>query len=110
MATALRHHPAKKMLGHTTVALNSRKLRQQYSIPQNLLARLMGVSLRTISTLDSHSAEDSGLRRSFVQVARLCGALATAMKPAYVGQWLDEPNEMLDGFKPVESIERGHLD
>ena len=37
-------------------------------------------------------------------------ALREAMQPAYVGRWLSEPNEMLGGLKPVEAIERGHID
>jgi hypothetical protein len=32
------------------------------------------------------------------------------MNAAYVGPWLDEPNEMLAGLKPVEAIERGRID
>jgi hypothetical protein len=37
------------------------------------------------------------------------------MQPAYVARWLDQPNEMLgghagEGLKPVEAIERRHLD
>ena len=32
------------------------------------------------------------------------------MVPSYVGQWLDNPNEMLGGLKPVEKIERGRID
>jgi hypothetical protein len=50
------------------------------------------------------------MRRSVTQVARLCDALGEAMQPAFVGQWLDQPNEMLGNLKPVESIERGQID
>ncbi len=44
------------------------------------------------------------------QLTRLRETLAEAMKPVYVGRWLDEPNEMLGGLKPVEAIERGQID
>ncbi len=41
---------------------------------------------------------------------RLCSALADAMSPSFVGVWMDSPNEMLGGLKPVEAIERGQVD
>jgi hypothetical protein len=40
----------------------------------------------------------------------MCDALAEAMQPTFVGQWLDQPNEMLGNLKPVEAIERGQID
>jgi len=40
----------------------------------------------------------------------LSDALAEAMQPSFVSQWLDQPNEMLGGLKPVEAIERGRVD
>jgi len=50
------------------------------------------------------------MRRSVTEAARLCDALGEAMQSAFVGQWLDQPNEMLGGLKPVEAIERGQID
>ena len=32
------------------------------------------------------------------------------MQPTFVGAWLDQPNEMLAGLKPVEAIERGQIE
>ena len=88
-----------------------RDLRHRYSLSQALLARLLDVSLRTLSGAESAAATaPPRLRRSATQVARLCGALAEAMQPAFVGQWLDQPNEMLGNLKPVEAIERGLID
>jgi transcriptional regulator with XRE-family HTH domain len=85
-------------------------LRQRHGLSQALLARLLGVSLRTVSGLESGTAATALVRRNVTQMSRLCGALAEAMEPAYVGRWIDEPNEMLAGLKPVEAIERGQLD
>jgi hypothetical protein len=75
-----------------------------------LLARLLDVSLRTVSGLESGSVAPAQLRRNLVQANRLCGALAQAMESTFVGRWLDEPNEMLAGLKPVEAVERGQID
>ena len=32
------------------------------------------------------------------------------MKPAFIPQWLHTPNEAFDGLKPLEVIEREHID
>lgn len=85
-------------------------MRQRYQLSQGLLARLLDVSLRTVSAAESRPAAPAQLRRNIAQLARLCQALADAMDAAYIGRWLDEPNEMLAGLKPVEAIERGQLD
>jgi transcriptional regulator with XRE-family HTH domain len=87
-----------------------RQLRHRYDLSQVLLSRLLDVSLRTVSGAESAAAVPPQIRRSATQVARLCDALAEAMEPAFVGEWLSEPNEMLGHLKPVEAIERGQID
>lgn len=89
---------------------NVQALRQQHALSQDLLARLLDVSLRTVSGLEAGTVSPRRFRRSLAQTSRLCEALAEAMQPTYVGHWLDEPNEMLDGLKPIEAIERGQVD
>jgi len=42
--------------------------------------------------------------------AALRRALAEAMQPTHVSQWLNQPNEMLNNLKPAEAIKRGQLD
>jgi hypothetical protein len=32
------------------------------------------------------------------------------MNPRYIGIWIEQSNEMLNGLKPVEAIERGQID
>lgn len=32
------------------------------------------------------------------------------MRPEDAGGWLERPNELLDGLKPVEAIERSEID
>ena len=46
---------------------------------------------------------------NLADVKRLCAALSEAMQPGYVGHWLDEPNEMLIGLKPVEDNSAAHI-
>jgi hypothetical protein len=85
-------------------------MRRRFGLPQALVARLLDVSLRTVSGAESSGAVPPQLIRNFTQASRLCEALAEAMEPAFAGRWLDQPNEMLAGLKPVEAIERGQLD
>jgi hypothetical protein len=85
-------------------------LGHHYALSQALLSRLLDLSLRTLSGAESAPAVPPQMRRSATQIVRLCDALAEAMQPAFVGQWLDQPNEMLGGLKPVEAIERGQID
>jgi DNA-binding XRE family transcriptional regulator len=85
-------------------------MRQRYRLSQALTARLLDVSLRTVSAAEADAATPPQLRRNLSQADRLCKALAEAMEPAFVGHWMDQPNDMLGGLKPVEAIERGQLD
>lgn len=87
-----------------------RDLRRRYGLSQALLSRLLDISLRTLSGAESARAVPVGMRRSTTQAVRLCDALGKAMQPGFVGQWLDQPNEMLGNLKPVEAIERGQID
>lgn len=85
-------------------------LRQRFGLSQALLARIMDVSLRTLSAAESAAEVPPQMRRSFTQAQRLCAALAEAMTPTYVGAWLDQPNDLLGELKPIERIERGQGD
>jgi DNA-binding transcriptional regulator YiaG len=118
MATATKHPrvrtKARRKLAPSRPAVAGGEVgavRRRYGLSQALLARLLDVSLRTVSGAESAGAAvPPQLRRNVTQVSRLCEALAEAMEPAFVGQWLDQPNDLLGGLKPVEAIERGHID
>ena len=113
MATAIKHSrvhsKVRKPVSGQSAGVEVRDLRRRHALSQGLLARLLDVSLRTVSGLESGSVVPAQLRRNLVQVTRLCGALAQAMESSYVGRWLDEPNEMLGSLKPVEAVERGQI-
>jgi DNA-binding transcriptional regulator YiaG len=114
MATAIKHSrvhsKVRKPVSGQSAGVEVRDLRRRHGLSQGLLARLLDVSLRTVSGLESGSVVPAQLRRNLVQVNRLCGALTEAMESSYVGRWLDEPNEMLGSLKPVEAVERGQID
>jgi hypothetical protein len=79
-------------------------------LSQALVSRLADLSLRTVSSLETGTVPSAPFCRNLTQLTRLCGALAEAMVPTHVGRWLDEPNDMLAGLKPIEAIERGQID
>jgi DNA-binding XRE family transcriptional regulator len=115
MATAIRQNPSrsKKREHHRpgpAPADVAQTLRHRHGMSQELLARLLDVSLRTVSGIESGTVAPTRIARNLAQVGRLSQALSEAMAPAYVGHWLQEPNEMLNGLKPVEAIERGLVD
>jgi len=85
-------------------------LRHRHGLSQALLARLLDVSLRTLSGTESAPTIPPQMRRSVNQAMRLCDVLAEAMQPTFVGPWLAQPNEMLGSLKPIEAIERGQID
>jgi len=102
--------PKRRPAGRKAPLNRIRDFRRRYALSQALLARLLDVSLRTVSGAESATTIPSPLRRSITQVTRLLDALGEAMQPDFVGQWLDQPNEMLNSLKPVEAIERGEID
>ena len=76
---------------HNTASKNElRDLRHRFGLSQALLARLLDVSLRTLSGAESASTLPPQMRRSVTQASRLCDALAEAMQPTFVGPWLEK--------------------
>ena len=110
MATIAKRFPTRVLRSPGNTRDKVRDVRKCYSISQALLARLLDVSLRTVSGLESGSVDPAPTRRGLAQTARLCAALADVMNAPSVGAWLNEPNEMVGGLKPVEAIERGQID
>jgi predicted transcriptional regulator len=88
-----------------------RTMRERLDLTQPEFGRLVGVSTRTVASLedpDFHPRDE--LRRRVLEILRLCNALGEVMKPTAVGRWLVTPNPALDGLKPVELAERGEID
>jgi DNA-binding XRE family transcriptional regulator len=92
------------------IADGTQAWRKRYGVSQMLLARLLDVSVRTVSGIDSGTITQMKVQRNKTQIARLFETLEEAMNAGYIGTWIEQPNEMLDGLKPVEAIERGKID
>lgn len=98
--------PRKKGSGGPPGAI-VRKLRADLGLSQLLMARLADVSVRTLARLE---AEETDTPRSFLELRRLVQALAQVMRPEFIAEWLQEPNDGFQGLKPIEVIERGEID
>src|SRR5438270_13525050 len=55
-------------------------LRRRFGLSQAFLARLLDVSLRTVSALENRAVPEAQVRRNLIQLKRLCAALAEAME------------------------------
>ncbi len=86
-----------------------RRLRSTFGLPQSMTARLCGISLRTMASLESDTARRT-LPRSVHETRRLLMALAEIVRPEHLRSWLDEPNQEFGGLKPIEVVERGEVD
>lgn len=88
-----------------------RAIRERLDLTQPEFGRLVGVSTRTVASLerpDFHPRDE--LRRKVMEILRLCNALGDVMRPESVGRWLVTPNPAFDHLKPIELAERGEID
>src|SRR5262245_6354301 len=86
------------------------KLRHALGVSRKDFARMVGFSLRAVADWENGRAlSASGLRR-VQELARLHSELARLMKPEFIPQWLEAPNEELGGCTPMKVLERGELE
>lgn len=99
--------------GVRIVEINGEKkleLRNSLGMPRELFGRLINVSVRLIADVESMNKKGAKLQRNYIEVKRLCDNLSEVVDPACLGDWLKDPNDAFDGFKPIEVIERGEID
>jgi transcriptional regulator with XRE-family HTH domain len=84
--------------------------RQRLGVTQDIFARLVGVSQRSVSGWESgRPINDVSLRR-LKELRRLAIALEKVMKSEFIPTWLVAPNEGMGGISPVEVMGRGEND
>jgi DNA-binding XRE family transcriptional regulator len=86
------------------------ELRQKLGMAREVFGRLVDVSTRTIADVEATQKKVDKLRRNYIEVQRLCNVLGEVVDAACLGEWLKTPNDALNGFKPIEIIERGEID
>jgi len=86
------------------------ELRDRLAMARPLFSRIVNVSERTIAKVESKAADAEKLKRPYNEVYRLVEELSDVVDQESLSHWFQTPNEMFDGFKPVEIIERGEID
>jgi transcriptional regulator with XRE-family HTH domain len=116
MATLVRKAQKRRSASKATVVPKSpiddalAQVRQRLGITRSKFSRMTGLSERTLATLESgKKIREAGLRR-LREMDRLRDRLACVMKPEFIPQWLEAPNESFGGLKPLEVLERGEID
>lgn len=85
--------------------------RKALGMTQVTFARLLGVSLRTLSnTESSSSALRPDMLRRLKELERLVAALRELMAPGALRDWMITPSDAFEGSTPVQLIERGEAD
>lgn len=100
--------PVKKA---TKASHRVKAVRSKYGLKQTQMSRLLGISPRTLSELESRSQDPRPeTRRRLTEADRLHEALAEIMDTADIGGWMEEPNEAFGGSTPLQLVERGEID
>lgn len=93
-----------------STARKSTKTLRPFGIRQTTEARLLGVSTKTASMLRGGKTPTPQVARRLTELKRLLRALAEVVDEDFVAEWIETPNDVLGGLKPLEVIERGEVD
>lgn len=87
-------------------------VRESLGLTRRLFSRLTGLSERLLADLEPRALAElsAGQQRRMIEAQRLSGALQELVRPEAAARWLTQPNAALDGFKPLEVVERGEMD
>ena len=85
-------------------------LREEFGIARRVLARMTGLSERSLATWEAGGKLNEANRRAILGAERLLRALSEVVRTEAIAAWLETPNEAFDGLKPVEGMERGEED
>jgi transcriptional regulator with XRE-family HTH domain len=112
-ATPTRGAPARKGVAATFAkqAKNPKAVREKYGFRQTQMSRLLGISSRKLSELESKSLDPRPeTKRRLTEVDRLHNALDEIMDADDIAGWMEEPNEAFGGSTPLQLVERGEID
>lgn len=88
-----------------------RAIRGALGLKQEGAARMLGISLRNLSAIETGAKNATGDdQRRITELARLQRALATVVRAEAIPGWLERPNPAFGGLKPIEVVERGRID
>ncbi len=82
-----------------------RKLRLAFGLSQERLARLVGVSVRTVARWEGGQSQPSPLaERQLRGLENLERLLSRLMRPDSVGEWMNRPNVRFGGRNPNQVL------
>ncbi len=85
------------------------ELRSQLGFNREVFARLLPISVRSLTTIESGGPPAEAVARRLTELHRVVDALAEVVAKKVLGQWIQTPNPTFDGLKPLEVIERGEV-
>ena len=85
-------------------------LREKLDVTQKVMARILGVTERTIIDLEAGRPLSEGIGRRVTELGRLQKQLSKVVQPRAIGRWLLEPNDAFDGDAPADLIAKGKVD
>jgi len=92
----------------TTTRIES--LRRKLDVTQRVMARILGVTERTVIDLEGGRALSEGITRRVTELDRLQRELSKVVRPQTIGRWLLDPNDAFDGEAPADLIAKGKMD
>lgn len=115
---AVKRHPKKPARRPAVLVISSGqaadtsvgKLRSKLSLTQTQFARLLPVSVRTLTTLEGGAPPTEPVARRITELDRLTAALSEVIRKESLGKWLLTPNPAFGGLTPLEVVERGEGD
>jgi DNA-binding XRE family transcriptional regulator len=89
--------------------LEPASLRQRIGLTQSEMARGLGVSDRTLLSLEKSGLSKASVAtaRRYREFAKLVEAVSEFVKSEAIGRWMTRTNEYFQGSSPLQVIERG---
>src|SRR5579875_719450 len=85
-------------------------LRHKLDLTQKVMARVLGVTERTVGDLEGGRTLSEGIARRVTELERLHRELSKVVRPQAIGSWLTTPNDAFDGEVPADLIAKGKVD
>ena len=87
-----------------------RKLREELQLSHEVLARLIACSQEQIEEWETGKPLPTETRQRIKDILGIKSELEKLMQRDFIAEWLEKPNESLDGQTPLEILERGEFD
>jgi len=94
----------------TTTITRIESLRDKLGITQKTMARLVGVTERTVIDLENGRKASEAVARRLTELERLFKSLSKVVRARAISNWLSESNQAFAGDSPIDIIAAGKVD